>query len=354
MRPRYAFIAFGFAGLALQGCIPRSATSPGFSKPQSARIEPEIATVFDEKPVWEARPVVPAPVPIAPGTYTVQRGDTLFAIGERTGVGIDVMARANGLTPPYALNVGQQLIVPAARVHKVQAGETGIAIARAYGLRWADIIAANALAEPFVLKVGQRLSIPEAVPLPPVARQTATPQIDLEQRAAAFRLDIDDILTGGEPATDSRVASAPPVSQPRRPLAPTVRVGEPSSFNGQFIWPARGTLASRFGPSGSGEINDGIDISVGQGASIRAAGDGVVAFVGSNVAGFGGLILVRHGDGWISAYGRAAQSVVTRGQSVRRGQEIGRAGLGTTPMLHFQLRKARKPVDPLRYLPPTA
>jgi lipoprotein NlpD len=76
-----------------------------------------------------------------------------------------------------------------------------------------------------------------------------------------------------------------------------------------------------------------------------------VAFVGDNVANYGGLILIRHGDGWITAYGRASEALVTRGQKVTRGQAIGRAGTGATPRLFFQMRKNRVPVDPLRQLP---
>jgi murein DD-endopeptidase MepM/ murein hydrolase activator NlpD len=336
--------------LLLNACVPPSATSPGW-KPsivEQARIEPDMATVFDEKPVWEARPVAASSEPIAPGTYIVQPGDTLYKIGERTGAGQDVIARANGLVAPFGLSVGQQLNIPAGRYHRVQAGDTGIAIARAYGVTWGDIIALNALVDPFILKVGQRLALPIGTEAPSQPGQVGP---SIEARAAAFKLDIDDILTGGEPATDVATALLPPIAQPSRPLAPTVRVAEPSGFSGQFGWPVRGRIVSRFGPGAEGEVNDGIDVSVSQNSPIYAAGDGVVAFVGSDVAAIGGLILVRHGEGWISAYGRAAMANVTRGQSVKRGQVIGRAGSGATPLLHFQLRKARKPVDPLKYLP---
>lgn len=335
----------------LSGCVPPSATSPGIDRnsAQQVRIEPEIETVFDEKPVWEARPVTASSEPIAPGDYVVQAGDTLFKIGERTGAGLDVIAKSNGLAPPFALAVGQRLTIPAGRYHRVQAGETGIAIARAYTVSWSDIIAANSLTDPFVLKIGQRLVIPAAMPRG--APEPGEAQVDITARAAAFKLDIDDILTGGEPATDVAVSALPPIVQPARPLAPTVRVAEPTAFSGQFGWPVRGRVVNRFGRSVAGEVNDGIDISVPQSAPIFAAGDGVVAFVGSDVAAVGGLILVRHGDGWISAYGRATQATVTRGQSVKRGQVIGRAGLGATPLIHFQLRKSRIPVDPVRYLP---
>jgi murein DD-endopeptidase MepM/ murein hydrolase activator NlpD len=338
--------------LLLSACVPPSATSPGWKQgtAEQARIEPDMATVFDEKPVWEERPVAASSEPIAPGIYVVQPGDTLYKIGERTGAGQDVIARANGLMAPYGLSVGQRLNIPAGRYHRVQAGETGIAISRAYGVTWSDIIALNGLVDPFILKVGQRLALPQGNALVQQAKSSEDTS-SIETRAAAFRLDIDDILTGGEPASDVAATSLPPIAPPTRPLAPTVRVAEPSVFSGQFGWPVRGQVVSRFGQAALGQINDGIDVSVPQNSAIYAAGDGVVAFVGSDGVALGGLILVRHGDGWISAYGRTAAASVTRGQSVKRGQLIGRAGTGATPLLHFQLRKARKPVDPLKYLP---
>jgi murein DD-endopeptidase MepM/ murein hydrolase activator NlpD len=139
--------------------------------------------------------------------------------------------------------------------------------------------------------------------------------------------------------------------EPKRPLSPAIAVAVPTSFSGQFGWPAAGKIAARFGVAGEGNVNQGIEVSVAKAAPILAAGDGVVAFVGDDVANYGGLILIRHGGGWITAYGRAAQADVTRGQKVTRGQMIGRAGSGSAPQLFFQMRKNRIPVDPLKQLP---
>jgi murein DD-endopeptidase MepM/ murein hydrolase activator NlpD len=332
--------------LALTGCIPPGASLPQRSATASASqqaAEPHLDTVFDEVPVWEMRPVAANATSVTAGDYVVQPGDTLRGIGAKTGAGSESLARINALTPPYVLHPGQRLTVPAGRYHRVSAGETGIAIARAYGVDWATLIGINNLTEPFVLRVGQRLELPA----------DATPSASsIETRAAAFKLNIDDILTGGEPA--SEVASAVGKTQPTKPLAPTIAVGEPARFAGGFAWPAQGKVSSRFGPVGNGSINNGIEIAVAQSTPILATADGVVAFVGDNVAGYGGVILVRHGDGWISAYGRASQASVTRGQSVKRGQMIGRAGTGATPLLHFELRQKRTPVDPLKQLPPRA
>jgi murein DD-endopeptidase MepM/ murein hydrolase activator NlpD len=326
--------------LLLGGCIPPSAPPQTSAPVGPPRIDAEIDTLFNETPVWEMRPVAANAKVVEGGDYIVQPGDTLRAIGAKTGAGSETLARINDLQPPYTLRVGQHLTVPAGRYHKVSAGETGIAIARAYGVDWHDIVTLNGLTEPFALRIGQRIELPE----------TATPSDRaIETRAAAFKLNIDDILTGGEPA--SATASVEGAARPNRPLPPTIAVAEPRAFSGSFAWPALGRVASRFGAASEGAINDGIDISVPQRAPILATADGVVAFVGDDVAGYGGLILLRHGDGWISAYGRASQASVTRGQTVKRGQTIGLAGTGTTPLLHFQLRQKRLPVDPLKYLP---
>jgi murein DD-endopeptidase MepM/ murein hydrolase activator NlpD len=329
----------------VSGCIPRSATTPIRTadaapeiapEPDAPRIDPQMDTVFDEAPVWEMRPVVANAASVAGSTYTVVAGDTLRSIGNRTGAGSETLARANGLTAPFIIRPGQTLTVPAGRYHNVGEGETGIAIARAYGIGWQEIIAANALEPPYSLRIGQRLLLPGDA---------------LESRASAFKLDIEDILTGGEPAAVAEAPVATPQPAPTRPLPPNVAVKEPARFAGSFAWPADGRVANRFGPLGEGQVNQGIDIAVAQSAPISAAADGVVAFVGNDVANYGGLILIRHGEGWITAYGRATQASVTRGQSVKKGQSIGKAGSGTAPLLFFQMRKGGKPVDPVKQLP---
>lgn len=215
------------------------------------------------------------------------------------------------------------------RVHIVAGGETGIAIARAYAVPWSAIVAANALTEPFVIRVGQRLVLPGDAP----AKTVDT----LEARAAAFRIGIDDIVTGSEPARTA-VARAAPNPRPVATAATTAT---------RFAWPASGPVVGRFGRQGS-RVSQGIDIDAPAGTSIRAASAGTVAYVGSGVPGFGGLILVRHDGGWISAYGRIASSVVAKDAVVKAGETLGRTGDDT---LHFQLRRARVPVDPLGYLP---
>jgi murein DD-endopeptidase MepM/ murein hydrolase activator NlpD len=312
--------------LVLAGCVP-----PGTSRlPEAApkrsndpHIEPLMDGLIDETPIWEARPVTANATTIAQTNYVVRPGDGLRVIGETTGAGSETIARVNNLVAPYVLRPGQVLRIPAGRYHRVGTGETGIAIARAYGIAWSTIVTTNGLTEPFVLRIGQRLLLPG----------TAIP--NAEARAAAFKIDIDDIATGGTPA---------------RPLVGPFPETPQTIFAGHFSWPMTGTIAERFGPAGTGRINRGIEIAAPAGSNIRATADGTVAFVGNGgSAGYGGLILVRHGDGWISAYGRAAQATVARGQIVKGGQVIG--SIGDEAKLHFELRRHRVAVDPAKHLP---
>lgn len=333
---------------ALTGCIP--ATVPPSSQPQQPatstgpRLPTDLVALIESEPVWEARQVVADARNVAEGTYTVQPGDTLRGIGNRTGAGSEMLAKVNGLAAPYLVRPGQKLRVPGGRYHLVGDGETGIAIARAYGLPWREIVDRNRLEDPFILRRGQRLQLP---PEPATRAQT------IEERAAAFRIDIDDILTGGQPALKEgeRTATASPAP---KPLPTTAAITEPKAFSGSFAWPLTGQIVAPFGPIGSGQRNDGLDIGVSKGTPIKAAADGVVAYAGDEIKLFGGLVLINHGGGWVTAYGHADSLNVVRGQKVTRGQVIGlsgSSGFATQPKLHFEIRRDRKPVNPVLHLP---
>ena len=296
-------------------------------------------------PGWVARKVVPDAREVGEQDYMVKPGDTLGGIAEKTGAGADAIAKANGIQRPYAVMPKQKLHIPGGRYHRVKEGETGIAIARAYGVSWQRVVDLNGLEEPYILRTNQRLLIPS---------RTEVAGMSIEQRAAAFQLDIDDLITGSEPAIAQTGRPAPPTPSPRRTLPPDAVVAAPARFAGRFAWPLGGKVIVRFGPQGNGRRSDGINIAAAKGEPVRAAADGVVAYVGSEIAVYGGLILIKHGQGWITAYGNADALLVKRGQSVRRGQVIARAGETgsvTTPQLHFEIRKGRAPIDPLRELP---
>jgi len=296
-------------------------------------------------PAWVAQPVTPDAHTIPTSTYAVQPGDTLRGVAERVGASAETIADANDLTAPFTLRPGQRLTVPGGRYHYVRPGQSGIAIARAYGVRWADIVAANNLVEPYTLRAGRRILIPGGA-----RAQT------LAERAAAFKIDLGDIATGGgEPAIREGDRAPRAATVVRRPLASSVPIATPGPFNGSFVWPvASGNVVKRFGAGASGERNDGIKIAVPLGTAIKAAADGVVIYTAANVPGLGGLVMVKHGDGWTSVYGHASRILVQRGQAVKRGQSLalsGNTGFADRPELHFELRKGRAPVDPLMLLP---
>lgn len=346
---RSGFITIALLAAPLGGCIPGNRPVP-VPPPVRAATAPAPAPVSEPATPtapssWQARAVVPNAVDVVAHAYVVVPGDSLRRISDRTGAASEAIARANRLAPPFKILIGQKLKIPGGRYHRVGDGESGIAIARAYGVDWSRVASMNLLSEPYVLREGQRLLLPSR-------QEVAT--MTIEQRALAFQLDIDDLITGGEPALATNAKPVRPVATAAASVSPTVPVAEPKRFSGRFDWPLAGPIVRPFGNLGGGRQNDGVNIGAARGAPIQAAADGVVAYVGSEIAVYGGLILIRHGDGWITAYGHAEELLVTRGQAVKRGQLIARAGVtgfASEPQLHFEIREGRKPVNPLDHLP---
>jgi murein DD-endopeptidase MepM/ murein hydrolase activator NlpD len=299
-----------------------------------------------QKPVWEVAVVAPDAVEVAKTTYVVQPGDTLSGVVRKTGAGADVIAHDNDLEAPFKLRPGQKLKIPGGRYHTVRKGQSGIAIARAYQVEWSKIVELNHLKEPFTLREGQRLLLPPA-------KEVA--KMSLEQRAAAFKIDLTDLATGSEPALSPTAKPAPATPSPKRQLAPTTPVAEPSTgFEGRFAWPVEGQIIRRFGPTANGGRNDGITIAAPRSGPIAAAADGVVMWVGQHPA-FGNVALIKHGSGWITIYGNAESLRVKRGQSVKMGQTIGFVGTSGAnadqPQTFFEVLQGKKPVNPLGLLP---
>lgn len=306
-------------------------------------------TTTASKPVWEVATVTADAVDVPRSVYVVRPGDTLSAVVRKTGAGADTIAHENDLKAPFTLRPGQKLRIPAGRYHAVKKGQSGIAIARAYGVEWSRIVELNHLEEPFTLREGQRLMIP-------AAREVA--KMTLEQRAAAFSVDLTDIATGGEPALAPKAQPAAPTASPTRTLAPTIPVAEPvADFGGRFAWPVRGKVIRGYGPMANGGRSDGVNIAAPLGTAIAAAADGVVMWVGQHPA-FGNVVLVRHGSGWVTIYGNADKLLVKRGQSVKIGQPIARVGMSGTsadqPQTFFEVLQGRKPVNPMSLLPKRA
>ncbi|MGB7020453.1 MAG: M23 family metallopeptidase, partial [Xanthobacteraceae bacterium] len=145
------------------------------------------------------------------------------------------------------------------------------------------------------------------------------------------------------------------LATPSAPVAEEhpVKAEQAASAMPSFRWPVRGRVIAAFGPKPNGLQNDGSNVAVPEGTPIKAAEDGVVAYAGNELKGYGNLVLIRHANGFVTAYADASEIMVKRGDTVKRGQVIaksGETGNVTSPQLHFEIRKGATPVDPAQYL----
>ncbi|MDA0231459.1 MAG: peptidoglycan DD-metalloendopeptidase family protein [Proteobacteria bacterium] len=255
------------------------------------------------------------------GAVQVQAGDTVYALSRRHHVGVRDIIRANRLEPPYKLAIGQSIRLPRAQYHVVRAGETLYGLSENYDVDMSAMVRANNIPAPYRLVVGQRLRLPGA--------------------SAKVAQDI--------PPAAVQTAAAAPRKQVRKGIP-----GKPPPLAGKyFLWPAEGALLSSFGPKEGGLHNDGINFSVPRGAPLRAAENGIVAYAGNELPGYGNLLLIRHDGGWMSAYAHNDTLLVSRGDEVKRGQIVSHAGSTgnvASPQAHFELRRNGKPVNPEKYL----
>lgn len=300
------------------------------------------------------------PVPLAerPARITVQRGDSVERLSRRYGAPARSIIELNSLTPPYRLYVGQTLALPRDREHAVRSGETLSGVAADYKIDLLVLAAANGLTRPYVLRSGQRLRIPEASAAIPSSADLAAEPVPTRRRADTATVTTEPIAnpsivtSPASPERKTRVAADPPSQKPPSPVA----IGAPPpKSGGGFVWPVTGEVISRFGSEGNGLRNDGINIAAAPGAPVRAAETGVVAYAGNELKAFGNLVLIKHAGGWVTTYAHNSKVNVARGDVVKKGQiiaEVGSSGRVTTPQLHFEMRKGREAVDPLRHLPP--
>jgi murein DD-endopeptidase MepM/ murein hydrolase activator NlpD len=225
-----------------------------------------------------------------------------------------------------------------ANAHVVAAGETLYGIARKHNITPTALARANNLQLTAKLNIGDRLNIPGGHAA--VAHQ-APPRVTQPRTVKAEKV-------ASIPVEKARIAT--PVTHTTESVTKTAEAagGIPS-----FRWPVKGRVIAGFGKRPNGTENDGINLAVPEGTPVKAAEDGVVAYAGNELKGYGNLVLVRHANGYVSAYANASALLVKRGDTIKRGQVIARAGQTgnvTSPQLHFEIRKGSVPVDPVKYL----
>ena len=345
-------------------------------------------------------------------TVQVAPGETVFTIATRYGVPANALMKVNGISDANAVQPGQYLVIPvysqaqngwvhpsqaggavkvagpvpastakvamtsAAKpaasggVHTVAPGETVYSLSRRYGVGPNAIIASNNLQEPYGLRIGEKVRIPgsavaSAAPAPkttpsaPKAQVAAVaPKSTIEaapqEQAAAAPATKTGIESSNLDAPEPQKTAYAPQAAPEADAGTRVGVPEPGALSaGNFRWPVRGRVISSYGEKNDGGTNDGINVSVPEGTSVRASENGVVAYAGNELKGYGNLVLIRHADEWVTAYAHNSELLVKRGDVVSRGQVIAKAGQSgsvSTPQIHFELRKGSQPVDPLKHL----
>ena len=253
--------------------------------------------------------------------------------------------------PRVASNTSNTSTTGGNAVHTIAQGETLMKLSRQYGKPLSEIAKANKIEPQAKVKVGDKITIPGAnatqiaapKPSAPVAQQPK--QVATPKQAAAPKM-------AALPDTNNTIGA--------NVVTPTAQQPEPEKVKADvgaavpaFRWPVRGRVVTGFGPKPSGQQNDGINVAVPEGSPIKAADDGVVAYAGNELKTYGNLVLVRHSNGYVTAYAHASEILVKRDEPVKRGQVIAKAGQTgsvASPQLHFEIRKGSTPIDPMPFL----
>jgi murein DD-endopeptidase MepM/ murein hydrolase activator NlpD len=317
-----------------------------------------------------------APATLNGDAVEVQPGETLYSIAQRHGVAVAAIKDANGLTGDN-VRPGQRLVLPADASDRqpfaapaskappafdrtakytpppppappspqavepppgwegrytMKNGESLYGIALQHRVSLEDLKRANGITDPTKVWAGKVLNVP-AQSAPAVTQSPPPPNT------------VPRIVQ-----VAPRVINAPP--EPAK-VTPAANSSPSEVATGKFRWPVRGRIIAGFGKRPDGSHNDGVNVAVPQGTEVYAAEAGKVAYAGNELKGYGNLVLIRHANGWVSAYAHADQILVRPNDEVRRGQVIARAGkTGAVdqPQLHFELRQGSRPVDPVPHL----
>jgi murein DD-endopeptidase MepM/ murein hydrolase activator NlpD len=283
----------------------------------------------------------------------VANGETADTVATRYGIPREALVRTNGFASAAEIRPGTRLVIPV--YNAALAASSGAApVARAEKMKFVKG------AEP-VSKADKRLAAKEMA-------KAGKDKIGTKMAAAANPADtkMPKTLAAKKPAEALKsepIKSAklePPVSEAHKTIdsmptsslhaeKPTETAAASDAANPEFRWPAHGRVIQGFKAGG----NDGINIAVPEGTPVKAAEAGVVAYAGNELKGYGNLVLIRHPNGFVSAYANNSDIEVKRGDTIKRGQTIaksGQSGNVASPQLHFELRKGSTPVDPAQYL----
>jgi len=325
----------------------------------------------------------------------VQKGDTLYSISKKNAVPLRDLIESNNLEPPYSLKAGSVLKVSSPNYHESREGDTLYSISRIYDMKVNDVIALNNLKFPYSIYPGEKIKVTKKTDENKnvdIKKSDKNPQLASESSAKTEKniLKPSDEKTkeisekkhskeiekyGFKPSeiraeeinkrnnlTNSKTAQNI-INPTKNEIVETkLSINKPidkdalkkiTNKTNRFSWPVRGEVISKFGPKSAGLYNDGINIKAPEGQIVGSSEDGIVAYVGNELKGYGNLVIIKHSGGWISAYAHLKNSIVERGQKITKGQKIGNVGNSGKvkfPQLYFGLRKGRDAVNPENYL----
>ena len=338
-------------------------------EPLSPRVLPPILRVTGK--------VVEVPGPRL--TRTVKSGDNLDAIARAWDTTRKDLAEDNKLKEPFVLQPGQVLKGPETtqKAYVVGSNDTIALVAKRFSLTPKALAAENDLKVTASIKPGRKLILPDGFkdkgPIKEIQKPVAVtpvipPPVETPPGQFSYPRPTPQTPAPQTPRTYTAPTQTPVTPQPYspppnlRPSLPAPSTGGPLSDNqvtaqgrGRFNWPLRGDIISDFGPKGTGQRNDGINIRAVAGEAIRSAAAGDIVYAGDQVPGFGNLVLIKHADGWVTAYGHLARVDVKMQQRVAQGQQIGQAGTSGgvgEPQLHFEVRYAPSPTERARPVDP--
>jgi len=325
----------------------------------------------------------------------VRSGDTVSAMSRRYGVPVEAVMAVNGIRDPRQVQPGQSIIIPT-YVYSSQNPMFSATASEDRPVRLppasADSPVETGSIPSAALSGGSALApAPQRKPVPVQVAAVQAPIVQNDGPAPRYQVSpkrkpyaaaqpvlppaaVTPSVSGSVPTPKrmpSRLieAASPNANVPELPSGRSDEVkpsqplqtpqivasADPQADTGpKFRWPVRGRIISGFGAKPGGDRNDGVNLAVPEGTPVKAAGEGSVIYAGNELKGFGNLVLIRHADGWVSAYAHNSMLKVKRGDKISRGQviaEAGKTGSVTQPQVHFELRHGNKPVDPLKHLP---
>ena len=249
--------------------------------------------------------------------YKVNKGDNLYSISKKFNIPIQKIIKSNKIKSPFKIFPNQKIFLPRNKVYTVKKGDTLYSISRKFKTDLFSLSILNKLDNVNQIKVNQKILIPDSILKPKKIKQKEKPlqktenQKIVKKKIFPKKLDLD------------------------------------------FIWPVKGKILNGFGSLTPGFFNDGINISSTLGTSVKASLEGEIVYSGNEIPGYGNLILIKHSKNWITAYAHLEKIVKKKGNYVKKGETIGlvgKTGNVSEVQLHFEIRKGKEAVNPLKYL----